>query len=58
MGSPQKNQDEITQLREALRAMLSDYRTEGCVDPNCGICRRSKKAEQKARAALSLVDEK
>jgi hypothetical protein len=40
----------------ALRAMLQDYRSEGCPDPNCGVCKRSKVAESLAREALACEE--
>ena len=42
----------IERMREALEAMLSDYRSEGCVDLNCKVCARSNAAEQKAKDVL------
>ena len=40
--------------RDALVAMLTDYRTEGCPDPKCMVCKSSNAAEAKARAILAL----
>ena len=42
----------IERMREALELMLSDYRSEGCIDPNCKVCARSNEAEQKAKDVL------
>lgn len=44
-------------LVEALEHVLIDYRTEGCPDPTCIVCNKSKAAEAKARAALKLAKE-
>ncbi len=40
-------------LLEALQAMLEDYRTEGCPNPNCLVCKNSRAAEEKARSAIA-----
>lgn len=40
---------------DALGAMLEDYRSEGCADPECRVCKKSKGAEGKARAAVSFA---
>lgn len=40
-------------LIAAMRLMLTDFRTEGCADPDCGVCKRSKAAEKAAREALN-----
>jgi len=37
---------------EALIAMLEDYRTEGCPDPDCKVCQASDAAKAKAFASL------
>ena len=44
----------LVKALRALRAMLEDYRTEGCPDPDCNVCRKSKAAERLAREALGL----
>lgn len=41
-------------MRDALIAMLADYRSEGCAKPNCSICRKSRAAEMAARAAIRM----
>jgi hypothetical protein len=46
-------ENNIGDLIAALRLMLSDYRTEGCPDPACRICTKSKGAETAAREALA-----
>lgn len=38
--------------REVLEQLLSDYRTDGCADPDCFLCKKSKAAEALARAEL------
>jgi hypothetical protein len=40
------------ELADSLRTLLADYRTEGCPDPKCGICAKSKAAQDKAWNAL------
>jgi hypothetical protein len=40
-------------LLDALRLMLTDYRSEGCPDPKCGVCARSRAAEAAAHGALA-----
>ena len=40
----------------AILALLSDYRSEGCPDPRCGVCRRSKAAEANAREVLKEAE--
>ncbi len=40
---------------KALKAMLEDYRTDGCPDPGCRVCRESKAGEKMARAALNTL---
>ena len=40
-------------LLAALRLMLSDYRTEGCHDSGCLVCKRSEAAKAAARAAIA-----
>lgn len=42
-------------LLQALELMLSDYRTEGCPDPNCGICKGSAAASKAAYDAIELA---
>lgn len=44
------------ELVEALRVMLSDYRSEGCSDPACIVCQASHQALAAARLALAKVD--
>ena len=39
-------------LRTALKGLLTDYRTEGCADPECRQCKRSKIALQFAKDAM------
>lgn len=39
--------------KEALRLMLTDYRSEGCADPDCRVCKASKAAEASAKAAIN-----
>jgi hypothetical protein len=39
----------------AVAALLNDYRTEGCPDPACGICSRSRAALALAKAALAAA---
>ena len=43
-------------LLAALRAMLEDYRSEGCPDPTCGVCERSKAAKSAALAAIAKAE--
>jgi hypothetical protein len=45
----------LLEHRAALRVLLADYRTEGCPDPKCGICKRSKAAEAQANAVLDTM---
>ena len=45
----------LIEHREALRVMLSDYRTEGCPMKDCLVCSRSRAAEEKAKAVLASV---
>ena len=42
-------------LLAALEAMLNDYRSEGCPDKNCRVCKASNAAERLARNALLPV---
>lgn len=42
-------------LLQALELMLSDYRTEGCPDPSCGICKGSAAASKAAYDAIKLA---
>lgn len=46
----------ISNLAQALRGMLEDYRSEGCSDPRCNICRESKAAEKAAREAIKQAE--
>jgi hypothetical protein len=46
------------ELLAALRLMLEDYRSEGCANPDCGVCKRSKAAEAAARAAIARAEGK
>jgi hypothetical protein len=41
------------ELVAALNAMLTHYRSEGCADPTCGVCQRSKAAEDLANKAIA-----
>lgn len=41
------------ELLHALRLMLEDYRTDGCQDHKCKICKRSHNAENAARTAIA-----
>jgi hypothetical protein len=43
-------------LLAALRAMLEDYRSEGCPDPTCGVCERSNAAKAVALAAIAKAE--
>ena len=45
-------------LVEALEGLLDNYRTEGCPDPNCGICIKSRATEEAAKAALEAAKRK
>ena len=47
----------VAELEKALEAMLDDYRTDGCPWPECGTCQKSKRAYNKARAALANTQE-
>lgn len=49
----ERKQNLTEQLVTALRLMLSDYRTEGCADPDCMVCAQSKKTENVAKDALT-----
>lgn len=40
---------------QALHLMLQDYRTGGCSDKNCGICKRSDAAELAAYKVLQTL---
>lgn len=40
------------QAIKSLTAMLEDYRSEGCPDPKCRVCARSRQAEELARETL------
>ena len=43
-------------LLAAINAMLNHYRTEGCPDPKCRLCERSKTAEAAANAAVAKAE--
>jgi hypothetical protein len=45
--------EQLAKAKEALRLMLSDYRSEGCSVEGCLVCEKSRKAEEAARAVLS-----
>lgn len=47
-----RSHEKVKTLRKALDAMYTDYRTEGCPDPSCGFCKRSKAAENLCKQAL------
>ena len=40
---------------EVIEALLTDYRTEGCPDPECGVCKRSNAASIRATNFLKIV---
>jgi hypothetical protein len=40
------------ELLETLKNVLVDYRTEGCADPACRQCQRSKAALSRAQATI------
>lgn len=42
----------IGRLEGAINQLLTDYRTEGCPDPGCGVCKKSKAAEDSAHRIL------
>ena len=42
-------------LVSAVNALLSDYRTEGCPDPDCHVCKASKAAKELALNALKTA---
>lgn len=44
-------------LLAALKLMLRDYRTEGCSDPKCGVCKKSNAAEHAALVAINKAGE-
>lgn len=43
-------------LMVALNDMISDYKSEGCADPNCLVCAKSKKALNKGKKILAKAD--
>lgn len=43
------------QAIKALTAMLEDYRSEGCPDPKCRVCARSRQAEELARKTIKEI---
>lgn len=43
----------VVELLAALTALRADYRSDGCSDPKCKICARSKAAEVQADAAIA-----
>lgn len=44
--------DNVERLRRAVELLLTDYRTEGCSDPNCTVCEKSQYAKEFAEEAL------
>lgn len=44
--------DKSEQRRAALEAMLRDYRSEYCNDPDCKVCPASKAAQKAAQEAV------
>lgn len=43
-------------LQEAFDRFLRDYSTEGCPNPECTVCRRSKQALEAFRVTLKKAD--
>lgn len=49
--------EKVRELRNSTSRLLEDFRSEGCPDPDCHVCRRSKAAEAAAREAIdSFID--
>ena len=40
---------------DALGDMLTNYRSEGCADPECRVCKKSKAAEAQAKALVAFA---
>ena len=46
----------LNALYDAITALFNDYRTEGCSDPECSVCRKSKAAFSKAIEAQRMKE--
>ena len=44
-------------LVKALVGLLVDYRTEGCADPECLVCKASRAAKVHADEAIAMAEE-
>lgn len=45
-------------LREAYNDFLAFYRTEGCSDPKCHVCKRSRAAKQEMDRVVEVYMQK
>lgn len=48
--------DAVDSLVEAAQNMLENYRSEGCPDKDCRVCKRSKQATEQIRAAIKKAE--
>lgn len=61
-GAKQEGVQEVIDARDAMRELIeaieqyrNDFRTERCPDKSCRLCRASKAADDRLRAALAKV---